>query len=446
MADYVTIIKNQKEDLDNLLKADVLVRDPMANIDLNSPCAQVVIGVRRSGKSILCLTAFKSAGIPFGFVNFDDENLDGIKASDLDEILQAVYVVYGPVRHLFLDEIQDAPKWQLFVSRLLRKGLHIVISGSNARLLSSDLATHLTGRFVSTELFPFSFSEYRGYLKRGDPKTTTARAEARRDYDHYALHGGMPETFHMLDTRGYLRDIYDAILYRDILKRHNLRNPRTLGDVSRLLMESYALEVSYANIANRLGIKSVHTVQTYANYLEAAYLIQTVNRFSFKTAKRLKLGKVYSVDPGFISNATGVHEGADNLGRRLENIVFLQLRSLRMHLDYEIYYYRDQSHEVDFLLRQFGKVKRLIQVCLDIAVEKTRERELSALFEVGRKLGCTDLLLITDHENGEETRGGMTVRIADVTTWLLEAPNEKPPAWGKAASPAGSNFGLREKA
>ena len=162
MADYVTIIRNQKEDLDNLLKADVLLREPMLNIDLNSPCAQLVIGVRRSGKSILCLTAFKSAGIPFGFVNFDDENLDGIKASDLDEILQAVYVVYGPVRHLFLDEIQDAPKWQLFVSRLLRKGLHIVISGSNARLLSSDLATHLTGRFVSTELFPFSFSEYRG--------------------------------------------------------------------------------------------------------------------------------------------------------------------------------------------------------------------------------------------------------------------------------------------
>ena len=239
----------------------------------------------------------------------------------------------------------------------------------------------------------------------------------------------MPETFHMLDSRGYLRDINDAILYRDILKRHNLRNPRALGDVARLLMESYALEVSYANIANRLGIKSVHTVQTYANYLEAAYLIQTVNRFSFKTAERLKLGKVYAVDPGFISNATGVHEGADNLGRRLENIVFLQLRSLRLKLDYAIYYYRDQSHEVDFLLRQFGKVKRLIQVCFDIGMEKTRERELSALFAVGKKLNCKDLLLITDHENGEEAHDGMTVRIVDIVTWLLEAPKEEPPKW-----------------
>ena len=437
MADYVKIIANQKEDLDELLKADVLVRERVSNIDLNSPCAQVVIGVRRSGKSVLCLTAFKSAAIPFGFVNFDDENLDGLKVSDLDEILQAVYVVYGPVKHLFLDEIQDVPKWELFVNRLLRKGLHIVISGSNARLLSSDLATHLTGRFVSTELFPFSFAEYRAYLKRGEPTTTTAMAEVRRDYSHYAFHGGMPETFRMLDSRGYLRDICDAILFRDILKRHNLRHPRTLGDVARLLMESYALEISYSNVAHRLGIKSVHTVQTYANYLESAYLIQTVNRFSFKTAERLKLGKVYAVDPGFISNATGVHEDADNLGRRLENIVFLQLRSLREKLDYEIYYYRDQSHEVDFVLRQFGKVKRLIQVCFDVSSEKTRRRELSALFEVGRKINCKDLLMVTDHENGEETRDGMTVRLVDIATWLLEAPKEMPPTWGSVGGSPG---------
>ena len=121
MADYVKIIENQKEDLDELLKADVLVRERMSNIDLNSPCAQVVIGMRRSGKSILCLTAFKSAGIPFGFVNFDDENLDGIEASDLDEILKAVYVVYGPVKHLFLDRVSDGVRFGLDLIHVLFK-------------------------------------------------------------------------------------------------------------------------------------------------------------------------------------------------------------------------------------------------------------------------------------------------------------------------------------
>lgn len=430
MADFIRILRNQKEDLDELLRADVLVRDRMQGIDLESPCAQVVIGVRRSGKSILCLTAFKTAGVPFGFVNFDDERLDGIAAEDLDEILKAIFVVYGPVKHLFLDEIQNAPKWPLFVNRLLRKGMHVVASGSNAKLLSSELATHLTGRFVSTELFPFSFSEYRAWLKRGEPETTRQSAEARRDYERYALRGGMPETFQMLDARGYLRDIYDAILFRDILKRHKLRNARTLGDVSRVLTESYALEVSYANIAARLGIKSVHTVQAYAKYLEEAYLIQTVNRFSFKTAERQKLGKVYAIDPGFISYASGVLEGAENHGRRLENIVFLQLRSLREKLDYEIYYYRDQSHEVDFVLRHFGKVKRLVQACHDISDPKTRKRELSALFAVGAKLGCDDLLLVTDHEDGTVTESGRTVRIVNVVDWLLDAASEKAPDWG----------------
>lgn len=426
MADYVKIIRNQKEDLDNLLKEEFVVRERITDIDLNSPCVQVVIGVRRSGKSILCLMAFKTAGIPFGYVNFDDENLDSIQTSDLDDILKAILVVYGPVNHLFLDEIQDVPKWQLFVNRLLRKGFHLVISGSNARLLSSELATHLTGRYVSTELLPFSFAEYRAWLKRGKAETTTAIAEVRRDYDHYFFHGGMPESFVMLDARNYLRNIYEAILFHDILKRHNLRSPQTLADVAKVVMGSYALEVSYAAIARRLGIKSVHTVQNYVHYLESAYLVQTISRFSFKTAERTKLGKVYAIDLGFISYASGVLEGAGNFGRRLENLVFLQLRALREKMDYEIYYYRDQSHEIDFVLQHFGHVKRLVQVCHTIDDDKTKKRELSALLTVGAKLNCGDLLLITDHENGTVTENGQTVRIVAITDWLTgEGENEE---------------------
>ena len=299
-------------------------------------------------------------------------------------------------------------------------------------LLNHNYERELTStKDATTKIFEDAIGSY---MKRGRPETTKGKAEARRDYEHYALHGGMPETFHMIDARGYLRDIYNAILFRDILKRHKLRNPQTLSDISRVLMESYALEVSYANIANRLGIKSVHTVQTYANYLESAYLIQTVNRFSFKAAERLKLGKVYCIDPGFVSYASGVLEGAENRGRRLENIVFLQLRSLREKLDYEIYYYRDQSHEVDFVLRHFGKVKRLVQVCWDISDEKTRKRELSALFEVGRKLKCADLILVTDHEDEIVNEGSETVRVVNVVDWLLAAPSEETPNWGQCAS------------
>jgi predicted AAA+ superfamily ATPase len=420
MADFTDIVANQKEDLEELLAQRIIDRRPMSRMEMNAPFAQVAIGVRRSGKSVVCRTALSRLGEPFGYVNFDDEKLDGIEASDLDDVLKAVLVVYGPVKRLFFDEIQDVPSWPLFVNRLLRKGFHIVISGSNARLLSSDLATHLTGRHVATEIFPFSFAEYRKYLGRSDPRTTTERAEARRDYDRYLRFGGLPETFGLQDPRGYLRSLFDSILFRDIFRRHNLRNPKMFSDVAKLVMESYGREISPTRIASRLGIRSSHTVDNYIRYMEAAYLVQSIYRFSQKTAERLRIGKVYSIDLGFASYFTGVSEWDESRGRRLENAVFLVLRAAREEDDAEIAYYRDQSHEVDFVVVRLGKAIRLIQVSHSLDNPATRKRELSALFAVGEKLKCDNLLLITDHEDGIETDGRRTVKIVNVVDWLLE--------------------------
>ena len=425
MADFTAIIDNQKEDLEELLAQRVVERAPMSRMELDAPFAQVAVGVRRSGKSVVCRTALARLGEPFGYVNFDDEKLDGLQASDLDDVLKAVLVVYGPVKRLFFDEIQDVPSWPLFVNRLLRKGFRIVISGSNARLLSSDLATHLTGRHVATEVFPFSFAEYRKFLGKGVPRTTTAQAETRRDYERYLRFGGLPETFGLQDPRGYLRSLFDSILFRDIFKRHNLRNPKMFSDVAKLVMESYGREISPSRIASRLGVRSAHTVDNYIRYMESAYLIQTVYRFSHKTSERLRIGKAYSIDLGFASFFTGVAEWDESRGRRLENAVFLALRAVRDEEDHEITYYRDQSHEVDFVLVHLGKAVRLVQVAYSIEDPATRKRELSSLFAVGHTLNCPDLLLVTDHENGEETRGGLRVRIVDAPTWLLENDREK---------------------
>lgn len=420
MADFTDIIANQKEDLEELLSQRVVERRQMSGMELDAPFAQVAIGVRRSGKSVVCRTALSRLGEPFGYVNFDDEKLDGIQASDLDDILKAVLVVYGPVKRLFFDEIQDVPAWPLFVNRLLRKGSRVVISGSNARLLSSDLATHLTGRHVATEIFPFSFAEYRKFLGKGAARTTSARAEARRDYDRYLRFGGLPETFGLQDPRGYLRSLFDSILFRDIFKRHNLRNPKMFSDVAKIVMESYGREISPTRIASRLGVRSSHTVDNYIRYMESAYLVQTAYRFSVKTAERLRIGKVYSIDLGFASFFTGVSEWDESRGRRLENAVFLALRAARDEGDYEITYYRDQSHEVDFVIVRLGKATRLVQVSYSLDNPKTRKRELSALFVVGEKLKCDDLLLVTDHEDGTETDGRRTVKIVNIVDWLLE--------------------------
>ena len=425
---YVDVIEDQRTAFLELMKDAVIPRRPMERIDLLSPCAQVVIGMRRCGKSVLCRMALSAhPEIKFGYVNFDDEKLKDVTADDLNDILEAVYVVYGAdVQVLFLDEIQDVPAWELFVNRLLRTKVHLLITGSNSKLLSSELATHLTGRHIPIELFSFSFGEFRQFLKRGGVKTTQDRALLRRDYDRYFDCGGLPETFSMSDVRGYIHTLYDAILYRDILRRYRIRSIKTFTDVARLLMESFAQEVSYRNIANRIGVSNIRTIQNYIGYMEGAYLIQTVNRYSTHAHERLQIGKVYATDPGYITHFTGLSESDEARGRRLENIVFIKLRALREWLGYEIYYYRDQSHEVDFVLRQSGMPKRLIQVSYSIDNEKTRDRELSALFEVGRKLKCEELLLVTDHESGEEKRYGLTARIVDVTTWLLEAQDEAP--------------------
>jgi predicted AAA+ superfamily ATPase len=430
---YVEIVNDQRIALLELMKEPVIPRRPMERIELLNPCAQVVVGMRRCGKSVLCRMALQAhPEIKYGYINFDDEKLKDLKAEDLNDVLEAIYVVYGEdIQVLFMDEIQDVPAWELFVNRLLRGKLHLLVTGSNSKLLSSELATHLTGRHIPIELFAFSFLEYRQFLKRGEVRTTLDRAQLRRDYDRYFDCGGLPETFSMADVRGYIHTLYDAILYRDILRRYKIRNIKTFTDVARLLMEGFAQEVSYRNIANRIGVTNIRTIQNYIGYLEGAYLIQTVNHYSTHAHERLQIGKVYATDPGYITHFTGISEGDEAKGRRLENIVFVQLRALREWLDYEIYYYRDQSHEIDFVLRRSGSPIRLVQVSYSLANEKTRSRELSALFEVGRKLKCEDLVLITDHENGEETRYGMTVRIVDVTTWLLEAPNEKPVSWGE---------------
>ena len=425
MDNYVGIIEDQKAELAMMLgEKDIIARKTADGIVLDSSLAQIVTGIRRCGKSVLCRTALANAGLDFGYVNFDQPSLANVTANDLNEVLKAVYVVYGDVRHLFFDEIQNVPSWQLFVNTLLRQGKRVVLTGSNSRLLTDDLATHLTGRFIATELMPFSFGEYRAWLKRGKVRTTADKAQLRRDYDRYFLHGGMPESFTYPDIREYASTLYHSILMRDVLKRHRLRDAKRFMDTAYVIMNNFASEISCNRLAGQLGFKNAVTVQSYVGYLTESYLIRTLPMYGSKAYERTRIGKAYAIDPGFISYFSGFSNIDGNYGRRLENIVFLQLCRMQREMDAEVFFYRDNHHEVDFLLRQYNRVWKLMQVSYDISGEKTRKRELSALFAAGSKLRCGDLTLITDHENGAETQDGMTVRIVDVVTWLMESETE----------------------
>ena len=425
MRNYEKILANQKVELERLMsEPDIIDRAPSASIDLNSPVAQIVTGIRRCGKSVLCRLALKRAGRAFGYVDFDDEALDGIEASDLDDVFKAALVVYGPFDMLYLDEIQDVPAWELFVNRLLRRRIHLVITGSNSKLLFSDLATHLTGRFVSIELNPFSFSEYRRWLGRGESGGTEWMAELRRDYVEYFHCGGFPETFRIADRRGYFKALYDSILVRDILHRHKVRNPKLLADVAFVAMSNHAQEISALKLANQLSAASVTTIQNYLTFLAESRLVDLLPRYGRKAWEKTRVGKVYAADNGLVSYFTGVSDTEEGHGRRLENLVWTALRAKRFEYDCSVSYLKEPAYEVDFIMERFRRPIRLVQVAYDISNPKTRERELSALFAASRHLGCDDLLLVTDHESGEETRDGMRVRIVDAPTWLLEFDRE----------------------
>lgn len=402
------ILLEQQFELERVLQTPVLDRLPMKKVDVESPLAQAVLGMRRSGKSVVCRQAMKDSGVKFGYVDFDDEALAKLEADDLDNVLQTVYEVYGQVDHFLFDEIQNVEGWHLFVNRLLRGGKRVVITGSNARLLTSELATHLTGRHVPIDVLPFSFGEYCRWIGH---RTT-------EDWRHYFFNGGLPETFAMADQRGYVSALYNSILSKDILGRHKVRNAQRFVDAAYVIMQQFSREISYDGLAARAGVSSPHTLQTYVGYLSESYLVSLVRRYSTRPAERIRNDKLYVNDPAFISYFTGVLGSEEELGWRLENIVYLELLRRRVDDDVEIYSYKDQSYDIDFCLVRHGKVVKLIQVAYTVEGEKTRKREIPPLFGAGRKLGCEDLVVVTDHETETVSDKGLTVHVVAAGDWL----------------------------
>lgn len=407
--DLKKIITEQKLELERLLAIDVLDRKAMTKVDVASPLAQAVVGMRRAGKSVVCRKAMKDSGLRFGYVDFDDETLAKMTADDLDSILQTVYEVYGDVSHFLFDEVQNINGWHLFVNRLLRNGNHVVITGSNARLLTDDLATHLTGRHIPIPVYPFSYSEYCEWNGQ----------EYEALWKKYFVNGGLPETFSMPDQRGYVSSLYDSILAKDILGRHKVRMPRRFMDAAYVAMQQFSREISYDGLADKAGVASAHTMQTYIGYLAESYLVFLVRKYSTKPAERIRNDKLYVSDPAFISYFSGVLGSEEELGWRLENIVCLELLRRRADDDTEIYYYKEGSCDIDFCLVRHGKIVRLVQVAYTIQGDKTRKRETEALFAAAKRTGCRDLLLITDHEREKISNGEDAIDVVPAREWLV---------------------------
>lgn len=431
MTELERILRNQREELEGTDFTQFVTRRKEEYIDLESPVAQIVIGVRRCGKSTLCQKVLKQSGVTFAYANFDDAVLASLKAVEMNLLMETLYQIYGAFTHLFLDEVQNIDQWPLFVNRLLRQKIHLVLTGSNANLLSDDLSTHITGRYNEIHLHPFSFEDYCA-AKKVDTKGLTTKAEGLRRHalDGYLMHGGLPETFFMKDQGKYVRSLLDAVINKDICKRYKIRYKKTLQQIANGLLDRFCQEVNYQDIQEIYHLKSVHTAKNYVSYIEKAYLVRLVPRYSFKSIERQNYRKVYAIDTAFVTDHADVLQ-TDSWGWRLENVVCVELLRRMEYATQELFYLREnRSYEVDFAVVDQGHVTQLVQVTYDFSNPSTRlyNREIGGLIKGAEATRCNNLTLIMMHgEPHEIQEGNYIVKCIPITDWLLSYPNNSVP-------------------
>lgn len=378
---------------------------------------KVIMGVRRSGKSVLARLSLASQN--FAYVNFDDERLAWLKIEDLQRLEKAALTLWPNSTVWLLDEIQNVPGWELFVNRLQRAGRNLVITGSNSKLLSRELATHLTGRYVAIELFPFSFREFltaRGDSLPGIAVSTQEKVALEERLREYGEVGGFPEMVLSGSSGEYLRELHDKIVTRDIAARYRVRQPRTLKELSLYCFSNPATSLTHNSIKKTVDLKSVHTAGNYVQYLEEAYLILLARPFAFKFREQIRQArKVYTVDNG-LTRALSTKVSQDR-GALLENLVFQELR--RRGVD--AYCLSQAGYEVDFLIREGRRVAQLIQVCAGMETPETAAREYGSLHAASEATRCKELLLLTP-DGGIARENwippGPTVRLLPLWKWL----------------------------
>lgn len=391
-----TTILNQRSERDELMSRPYQQRHTKYDADelLQNPLIKLITGPRRVGKSVFALLMLQ--GKNFAYLNFDDNQL--LEKWDEDLAMSALDDVYPDYDFMLLDEIQNLSDWDLWVSKLYRRGKNLIITGSNANMLSSEMATVLTGRYLQIEMLPFSLDETMRW-KNISPDREEQAAQAIVLADDYMRNGGYPETIPARGiTKNYLSTLFDSILLKDVAQRHNVRNTTDLYNLATYLLSNFCNPISANELAGELGLSSVATTKKFCDYLNEPYLFFYLSRFNNKLKLMNKAPKkVYIVDNGFVQSTA--FNLSENLGRLLENQVFVELLRRGYIPGQTLFYYRTRNDkEIDFVTRKGTKVEQLIQVCYDMTSEKTRKRELDALVEAAEELHCDNLLVITNSQ------------------------------------------------
>lgn len=421
-----------KKDLDVGIKRNFYL-DELKKLILSEQVI-VITGARRSGKSFIMKQLAKELiekGVNKNqilIINFEDPRF-----VELDtKLLQQIYEVYlesiNPKEeiYIFIDEIQEVREWEKWVRMMneLRKA-KIVISGSNAKLLSQELATLLTGRHLDITIFPLSFKEFLEfnnlYVEKDDKLNLIAkRIKIKSLLRKYLEFGSFPRVAVEEKKEKILLSYFDDALNRDLIKRYNIRKPEKLKSLIKFYLSNPSSLITFNSLEKSLEI-SADTVEKFSGYFETAYLIFFQKRFSFKVKEQEKSPrKAYPIDTG-LANTIGFRF-SKNLGKMAENLVYLELKRRKIINPYlELFYWKDERHrEVDFVIKEKLKVKQLIQVCWNLDDPKTKKRELNSLLRAMNEFELETGLIITDEKEGEEIIKEKEIIFQPLWKWLLE--------------------------
>lgn len=419
------IVSGQKLQKEHLLTISYINRtkESFGKKWLDSNLIKVVLGPRRAGKSVYSLMLLKDR--PFMYFNFDEEVVATLDSIDTHELMKELHAAYGPVKTIFFDEIQNLSNWELFANRLHREGYNLVLTGSNAHLLSKELATHLTGRHMPIEILPFDFSEFLVAKKLTiDPQYASLperHGELLNLMENYLLNGGFPEVaINNLDPKDYLDVLFDALLFKDVVKRHKVKFSTQVGVLAAHLINNFANLYTVRKLLEALNLKSATTIEKYINYLEEAYLIFSQLRYSPKSIQRIKSPrKVYAVDNGFVTAKTIQH--SPDKGKLMENLVFMELVKRGFKPERELFYYKTRNNrEIDFVLKKGVEILELVQVCYESINSSVEDREVKALTEASGELKVNTLTVLTWDEEREVEKDGKTIKFKPLWKWLLD--------------------------
>jgi predicted AAA+ superfamily ATPase len=377
----------------------------------------IITGIRRCGKSTLLQQIRAVQTEKDYYINFDDERLVSFKVDDFQMLLEVFHELFGEQKTFYFDEIQNVEQWERFVRRLHDTGNRIYITGSNARMLSRELGTHLTGRYVSYELYPFSFKEFillkNPALLGKNRFKTSIKAEILALFHDYFNNGGFPAFVKTGDELA-LKTLFENILYRDIMVRNHITNEKEIKELVSYLAGNYARLTTNSELAEIIGVKNATTIKNYLGFLADSYLAFQTCKYDYSVSKQiLNPKKSYFIDNGLVSRV-GFSFSA-NSGHLLENLVFIEL--LRRG---KTVYYHNKGQECDFVLVEDKTVTAAIQVTYAMPNEKTRKREIDGLLDAMNAYKLTSGLIITDDTEEELIENDRKIAIIPAWKWLLE--------------------------